>query len=230
MHTRYCVRNKTLIVDLGAKRRILSSAPRGGGLTHARFILNHQVVANPRADSSGPTRRWGDPARDLGKLAHLLDVDRHCVGLMTAVSLRQLVVIRETDHDLWVEGFLTVGVTNAVRAGERICEPQRAPGTINIILVTNASLTLSAMVGAVQVATEAKTGALLAAKVPSATGKGAATGTGTDAVVLACGEGPAIRYSGTHTRIGSMMARVVSRGVAKGLQRSVRWQSKVAPS
>jgi len=55
------------------------------------------------------------------------------------------------------------------------------PGTINLILVTNARLSVSAMVGMVQVATEAKTAALFDADVKSWTGRSGATGTGTDA-------------------------------------------------
>ncbi|MGH7228005.1 MAG: adenosylcobinamide amidohydrolase, partial [Nitrospiraceae bacterium] len=95
-------------------------------------------------------------------------------------------------------------------------------GTINIILVTNARLASSALVGAVQVATESKTAVLLSKKVPSWTGSPGATGTGTDAVVVACGTGPRLRYSGTHTKIGEMIGRLVRRGVTEGLIRSNR--------
>lgn len=104
-----------------------------------------------------------------------------------------------------------VGVTNAVRAGELI---DRSPsdvtlqrvGTINIvIIITNAALAVSAMVTAVRVATESKAAALLAKRIPSWTGRSDTTGTGTDAVVIANGNGPLIRYSGTpHTRIGEL--------------------------
>jgi iron complex transport system ATP-binding protein len=141
---------------------------------------------------------------------------------MTAVSLDRLMVCREQEEDLWVEGFFTVGVTNAVRAGEPIglaerrCVPQGA-GTINIILITNASLTVSAMITAVQVATESKTAALLEAGVPSWTGRPGATGTGTDAVVVVGGDGPFMRYSGTHTMIGALIGRLVGRAVAKAV-------------
>ncbi|MEQ1848803.1 MAG: hypothetical protein ABL983_24900, partial [Nitrospira sp.] len=46
MQTAFRVRRKTLIVDLGGLRTVLSSAPRAGGVTRARYILNHQVAAN----------------------------------------------------------------------------------------------------------------------------------------------------------------------------------------
>ncbi|MBI3602957.1 MAG: adenosylcobinamide amidohydrolase, partial [Nitrospirae bacterium] len=34
---------QTLLIDLGKPRRVLSSAPRGGGFTKARYVVNHQV-------------------------------------------------------------------------------------------------------------------------------------------------------------------------------------------
>lgn len=226
--TRFRVEQNTLMIDLGARRRVLSSAPRGGGLMRARCILNHQVPANSirrRVPSAAAT--WCDPARYLGKLIGRLGADHRCVALMTAVPLTRLVTLREEQDGLWVEGFFTVGVSNAVRAGEPVASSHSgtgrpAAGTINIILLTNARLSSSAMVGAVQVATESKTAVLLAKGVPSWTRRPGATGTGTDAVVIACGNGPTLRYSGTHTLIGSMIGRLVSRGVEEGLLRSSR--------
>ena len=47
MQTAFRVRRKTLIVDLGGLRSVLSSAPRAGGMAKARYILNHQVAAEP---------------------------------------------------------------------------------------------------------------------------------------------------------------------------------------
>jgi adenosylcobinamide hydrolase len=176
-----------------------------------------------------PKPVWGDPARYLGRVGADLGVTSACVALMTAVSLKQVVVLREEAPGVWLEGFFTVGVSNAVRAGEPIGTLQNQsgvvdPGTINIILITNARLAVSAMVGVVQVATESKTAALLSACIPSWTGQSGATGTGTDAVVVAGGrDGPALRYSGTHTKIGEMVGRLVNRGILEGLSRSRNW-------
>lgn len=229
VQTRFRVRSQTLIIDLGQPRRILSSAVRGGGLALARHILNHQVPANPAVTQPpAVSRSWRDPSRYLGRVALTVGAEPACVALMTAVDLRQLVVLREESDRLWVEGFFTVGITNAVRAGEPPVPAgdgnrRLVPGTINIILVTNARLTIPAMVGAVQVVTESKTAVLLSENVPSWTGLPGATGTGTDAVVVACGQGPSLRYSGTHTLMGAMIGRLVRCGVTEGLRRSSRW-------
>jgi adenosylcobinamide hydrolase len=220
--TRFNVKDDTLVVDLGKPRRVLSSAPRLGGLVTARSILNHQVPDHfvcDGATSRDGRQQWGDPTRYLGMVAETLSAPQPCVGLMTAVLMRRLIVLREQWEDLWVEGFFTVGVTNAVRAGEPITPPQAASttGTINMILVTNALLSTSAMVTLVQVATESKTASLFAHNVPSHSGRPGATGTGTDAVVVASGNEGRLRYSGTHTKIGESVGRLVSRGIDQGL-------------
>jgi adenosylcobinamide hydrolase len=237
VQTTFHVRHNTLIVDLGGLRSVLSSAPKAGGITRARYILNHQVATKPiGGDDHGmsPGSRCADPARTLSKLAVSLGIKDQFVGLMTAVSLADLVTVREAADQIWVEGFVTVGTSNAVRAGEPIAPKRLAhnstyPGTINLILVTNARLSASAMVGVVQVATEAKTAVLLRAKVKSWTGRPGATGTGTDAVVVASGNGPPLRYSGTHTALGELIGRAVGAAVRKGLVRYVRWQTRSTP-
>lgn len=234
LKTRFRVEGQTLLIDLEKRLKVLSSASCHGGLVRARYIMNHQVQANPVAAPVVPSRcKWTDPAKYLKQVAGELGVPGEAVALMTAVSLKQLVTLREAEDNLWVEGFVTVGVTNAVRAGDPV-KPAKGdrrtkPGTINIILVTNARLADWTMVGVVQVMTESKAAVLLAAGVPSWTGRGGATGTGTDAVVIACGasrDGPQIRYSGTHTKIGELVGRLVSRGVKKGLARSQSWSKR----
>lgn len=238
--TRYRVTAGTLVIDLGAPKRVLSSAPRGGGWRLARYIVNHQVEGNLSPPSaSAPARQTvathGDPSRFLRRLAGRLGVDEGCVGLMTAVPMTQLVTGRLESEGVWVECFATVGVTNAVRAGEPCYrQPARSiidkPGTINLIVITNACLSPSAMVGASQVITESKTGVLRDHAVPSWTGQPGATGTGTDAVVVACGrhgEGSRVLYSGTHTEIGAMIGRVVSDCMRQGLKRAATWATRL---
>ena len=225
----YRIQQGTLIIDLKKLHRIISSAPRGGGLLRARSILNHQVPANPLTGKRPITKQWCEPARYLGRLAARLKAKLPVVGLMTAVPMKQLVVDREEWGRVWIECFCTVGVTNAVRAGEypRVNhEDYDAPGTINIILVTNATLSRMALVGAVQVVTESKTGTLIQYRVRSAARASLlATGTGTDAVVIASSPEGVYRvpYSGTHTKVGMMIGRLVTRCVQEGLRRSGRW-------
>jgi adenosylcobinamide hydrolase len=228
MQTEFRIEGHTVVIDLGKVRPVLSSAPRGGGFLRTRYILNHQVSANPMcATATWPPHVWEDPARYLGRVARSLDVDRRCVAFMTAVPLEHQVLVQEYDEELWVEAFVTVGLSNAVRAGEPVPVVSLAQphlGTINIVLVTNAALPAAAMVCALQVAVESKTAALLANQVRSWSGRSEATGTGTDALAIASGDGPFIRYSGTHTKVGSMLGRAVSQAVHEGIVRWNRWK------
>ncbi|MBM4137978.1 MAG: hypothetical protein FJ244_00615 [Nitrospira sp.] len=233
VQTRHRVVERTLIIDLGGRRRVLSSAPHGGGFTLASYILNHQVEAHPSENGCRPTH-FPNPSRTLRILADRLGVGKDTVGLMTAVPMTQLVRARARVGDLWVECFATVGVTNAVCAGEwPTAHTQRKstahPGTINLILITNGHLSHAALVGTVQVATEAKTGLLREYAVPSCQSQATATGTGTDAVVIASqlrGQGPLYQYSGTHTIIGALMGQVVAHCVAEGLEKAKAWQKR----
>ncbi len=231
VRTRYRVMGRTLVINLDGRKHVLSSAPQGGGLRLASYVLSHQVEATP-SSTGDRFRTFTDPARFLRKVAIRLGIRARTVGLMTAVPMTQLVTARAASDGLWVECFATVGVTNAVRAGEwpsQCSHRDRAgkSGTINLILITNGSLSLAAMVGVVQVATEAKTGVLRDHVVPSCRSGIAATGTGTDAVVIACrlrGEGPSHIYSGTHTIMGALVGRVVADCVTRGLAKAKAWR------
>ncbi len=236
LSTIYRVTERTLIIDCGATMRVLSSAPMCGGLHRARYILNHQVCADLGGKTAHPPASDGHPSRTLRQVGASLGIHEPCVGLMTAVPMTQLIVGHEESNGLWVECFATVGVTNAVRAGEApLGDPvvSQKPGTINLILITNGCLSEAALVGAVQVVTESKTGVLRDHAVPSWTGRPGATGTGTDAVVIAAAcrhAGPWVPYSGTHTTIGALIGLVVADCVAHGLARAAEWATRCKDS
>jgi adenosylcobinamide amidohydrolase len=221
--TRFRLTDDTLVIDLGTRRPVLSSAPMHGGLVEARYVLNHQIPPSPR-DADPSTSPCRDPKGYLGSIAANVGVDQDCVAFMTAVPMAHLIALREAHEDLWVEAFLTVGVTNAVRVGDPASasagRTKAVPaGTINIILVTNARFENRAMVEAVQVVTESKTATLLAEQVPTSKGRPGATGTGTDAVAIVSGDGPPLRYCGTHTKMGELIGRVICSGIKEGLAR-----------
>jgi adenosylcobinamide amidohydrolase len=228
--TQFEVIDRNLVVRFSPPRRVISSAVRGGGIGWAHAIINHQVSEtfkhSKKEKPQTPQRE--DPTRTLGKIADRLGISGRCVGLMTMVDLGNLVVTREQVAGLWVEGLFTIGVTNAVRAGEPASDLFPL-GTINIILVTNAKLAMAALVGAVTVATESKTAKLLEERISSSSGSGLATGTGTDSIVIAIGDGPRLRYSGTHTKMGELIGRVVARGMGQGLEMIKSSRKKSAP-
>ncbi len=103
--------------------------------------------------------------------------------------------------------LVTVGLSNATRAGVLAVNGARAAGTINAIFVCDAWLSEAAAVEIAMLAAEAKASALAEADVRTSDGL-VATGTSTDAVVVAwrCGAPTRVRYAGSGTRIGVLVA------------------------
>lgn len=232
--TRYHVISDNLLIQFHPSQRVLSSAVLGGGFCDASFVLNHYVrkdVFVDRDDLQSEFRKR--PANYMQNLVQQLGLTGQGVGLMTAVNIpKKLVVLRQDFKDLWVEGFLTVGVGNSVWAGDPatyVEEDDTPPvGTINVILITSACLSDPSMVEAVQVATEAKTAILVESGVRSTVSSKPVTGTGTDCTAVVSGHGRPVRYSGTHTKMGELIGRVVSEGIVEGLRKCANVQFKIS--
>ena len=115
--------------------------------------------------------------------------------LSTGVNMNHLAWQEEAFGELWVLAFVTAGVnTNAMRAGKdtaSIIERDGISdkiGTINTILLTSASLDLSAMAGSFITITEAKNIALQEMDIRSSYNPDwQATGTGTDQIIVVSG-------------------------------------------
>lgn len=225
MDTDFRLISDDLLIRFQTPRRVLSSAVLGGGFVNASFILNHWIrkdVALNNPDLRCELRE--QPARYLQNLIQPLGLEGVGVGLMTAVNIpKKLVVVRLDFQNMGVEGFFTVGVGNAIRAGDPATDPEtdgdRPVGTINMILITNACLSDPAMVEAIQVAAEAKAAILMESGIKSRVSSNPATGTGTDCTAIVSGHGHPVRYCGTHTKMGELIGRVVSEGIMEGLKK-----------
>ena len=142
-------------------------------------------------------------------------------GLMTGANMDNLSIQQRTYEDLKVTVLVTAGVRgNALRVAEEFRKHDK-PGTINIIVMTNRRLSAGAMTWALVVVTEAKSAALLDLDIRSTytPWEHAATGTGTDTIIVVQGEGPDAPYAGGHTRIGQMIADAVHAGVTEAVSR-----------
>lgn len=187
---------------------VLSSSFFGGGFQRVRHILNARVAADYCSD---------DPAADLQAIAHRLGVTEAFVGLLTAVPPHKARAVFAERAGVHMGALVTAGLGNATCAGiSPPCEPR--PGTINIILLTDARLTRPAMVNAIITATEAKSAVLaeMAARSP----EGApATGTSTDTVTVATtGRGALQAFAGPATVPGWLIARTVRQAVRASLR------------
>lgn len=146
--------------------------------------------------------------------------------LATAANIDNLAIVTKEFAPYLVTALVTAGAkTNALRTGvdegSYMENKEQGPGTVNTIILTNALLTDGAMARAVITATEAKTAAFQDLNVPSSYTKGIqATGTGTDSIiVVSAKEGPKVKYTGGHSKIGELIGKAVYEAVCLGLER-----------
>lgn len=182
----------------------LASAVVGGGFSQTTCLLNRHVPKN---------YDHADPVADMQTFARKLDIHGPFVGLMTAAYLDRAQGVTLQDGELTVALIATAGLSNATAAGLSEPAPSR-PGTINLILLVDAHLAPAAMVNAVITATEAKTHVLLQRGELTPEGQ-PATGTSTDAIVVACtGRGEPLSYAGPATRVGWLVGRAVRQALS----------------
>ena len=163
-----------------------------------RWIVNAQVPA-----SYG--RR--DPDHHLTKLGISLGLAGRGVGMLTAADVRG----RATAADGGVEATATVGLGHPTwAAAPPEARPASLVGTINLVVLVPERLSDAALVKAVATVTEAKAQALWDRGV-------AATGTATDAVVIACPDGGRSHtFGGPRSVWGSRIARAVHAAISAG--------------
>ena len=177
----------------------LSSAVVGGGFQQSHTILNRHVSLD--YDCS-------DPVDDLLQFASALNITECFVGMLTGVPMNGTRVVNVRKENLSVSSIITAGMGNAVTSGVSKPVPLK-PGTVNIVVLVDANLVPAAMVNAVITATEAKASVLIACGVKSGGGD-VATGTSTDAIVIACsGRGAPLLYAGPGTDVGYLIGRSV---------------------
>jgi adenosylcobinamide hydrolase len=206
------IRGDTLIVVSNRILTVLSTSVLGGGYSQTRCIINHHVE-KPFCHNS-PGQYLKDVIRRPG-----FDPEA-TVGLMTAADLDNLAVKNEGSGDHQVCAVVTGGISNAASAGETAAALDSGAGTINIILLIGGVLKKSAMAGAIITTTEAKTAALLELGVKSQGGDLPATGTTTDAVVVAAtAEGREYEFSGTGTVLGGLIGRAVKAAVIEAVKK-----------
>lgn len=141
--------------------------------------------------------------------------------LFTGADMDHLAIRQAEFKELKVTALVTAGVeTNAVRMS-RDRGDYYEPGTINIILLTNRSLSPRAMTRAIIDATEAKTAALWDMDIRSSftSRVNPATGTGTDNIIVVQGTGAPLDNAGGHTKLGELVASAVYAGVQEAIQK-----------
>lgn len=199
-------------VSFPSPRMILSSGVLNGGMTKADHFVNMRVGKDTccaDADFSSPEKILKEYCRSNGW-------EGISVGMMTAASMYSF---RHTatgqEGGVKVSALVTSGLSNIRRAGDpaewrQFDKHEYEAHTINIALLTNATLTPSCMAEALAMVTEAKVTVLQDLEALSPLSEKPATGTGTDSVAIISGIGSqTIRYCGKHVLFGEMLSKVV---------------------
>ncbi len=199
--------SEALVLHGAKELQVLASAVVGGGFTRTRCIINRHVHKD---------YRHSDPTGDLRAYAVDCGIPEPFVGLMTAVYMDRTQTATLRDADMTVAAIVTAGLSNPTTPG--LSPPASPlPGTINIILLVDAQLSPAAMVNAVITTTEVKTCLLLERGVRTPEGY-PATGTSTDALVVACtGRGAGLPYAGPATRVGWLIGQSVRQALGGAL-------------
>jgi ABC-type Fe3+-hydroxamate transport system substrate-binding protein/adenosylcobinamide amidohydrolase len=205
--------NKTLMVDFKRPQTLFSTLE--GFRTGITTLGNHY----------SPPPTWG--------IGHKLGIDNirtkvlEANGkkadttsfLITGADMSNLSIQKVAFRQMEVTALVTAGVmSNALRMS-RDAGFFYEPGTINIIIMTNMTLSDRAMARAIIAATEGKTAALEDMDIRSTASPlvHEATGTGTDNVLVVKGEGHPIRNAGGHTKMGELISKAVYAGVNEAI-------------
>jgi iron complex transport system ATP-binding protein len=194
---------------------VSSAIHNGGGLKKTKVIVNTQVT-----DEYGDRHLHDDPEAFVMQSFKKLGLDEEFVGMVTYAIVEDFALVSKRDGDVAVSVIATAGCTHAESAGESI-ELEKIEGTINIIILIDGNPSESCLVSTMITATEAKTAALRELDVRSRYSGDEATGTITDAMVVAeTGRGPAVVYGGPASKIGQLVGyctrKAVKEAVMKG--------------
>ena len=211
----------TLLISFNEKRRIISTM---NGYDEVHFVANSyqpdelsQIIINDyETFEKDFPRVLGISCSDLSFLS-------------TGANMNNLAVCEKTYQNRIVCCLATGGVGNALRSGvdkadwfEQDGIYAKAIGTINIILLTNVTLTDGALAKAIITATEAKTAALQDMNARSSVSpENQATGTGTDNIIVVSGLDldKKVRTTGGHSKMGELIGATTIVAVAETIRK-----------
>ncbi|WP_404428169.1 adenosylcobinamide amidohydrolase [Sutcliffiella horikoshii] len=193
--------------------RTISNGVIGEGIQWQKHFCNFHVDKDYNCDH---------PQKDIREWLRQREIPtEQSVGMMTAVKLSDVVVSKKEIEGIEFMAVVTAGVGNAVDITKaELCQTPVTIGTINIILFIDAHLTDGGLVNAMMSATEAKVKALHDLKVQDLKTGTIATGTSTDAMVLAVTQqGEKTPFAGSGTLIGKGIGHLVYEGVTNAIQK-----------
>jgi adenosylcobinamide amidohydrolase len=186
----------------------------GGGICRTRAVAWHEITdleLRPPVDAAKLL------ARRLAENGH-----GGAVGLLTSRRLEAYVDVAESHGAATARCIATVGLSNALRAGDPAAAPARA-GTINVLCQVSTALGAESLLEALALAAEARALAVRETNVPSIISGLPSSGTGTDCIVIASpARGAPVPYAGKHTEIGHLIGATVRAAIARGAEAWLR--------
>ncbi len=195
--------NEYIHVQFDAPLRTISNGVIGEGIHWLKHFCNFHVEKN--YDCS-------EPKKDLQKWMKNQHIPpEQAVGMMTAVTLEDMVCLTKQMNGIQMMVIVTAGVGNAVDiSNDQLPEEVRKIGTINTMVFIDAHFTDGALVNGLMSATEAKTKALQDLNVTDPNTNTVATGTSTDSLLLAATQqGERTPYAGSGTAVGKAIGKMV---------------------
>ena len=197
----------TLLVSFDQKRRLISTLD---GYRQVSFVANSY---QPLELSEQIMKDYDAFEQDFPKALGISQEDLSFIS--TNANMNNLAVCEKSFQGRTVCCLATGGVGNALRSGvdsanwmENDGRYMKTLGTINIILLTNVTLSDGALARTIIWATEAKTAALQDMDARSSVSpENLATGTGTDNMIVVSGVDPdmKVKYAGGHTKLGELI-------------------------
>jgi adenosylcobinamide hydrolase len=219
---RLVLKKNVLAVLSDAPLKTVSSAfHNGGGIQKTHAILNIEI---PKAYSD--RRLHDDPEAFIMNSSKKFGLKERFIGMITAAAVENFSLVSKSDGELAVSVIVTAADTegntcnHAESAGETI-KIQESEGTINIIVIIDGHPTEICLVGTLITVTEAKMAALRELDIRSRYSGDQATGTVTDAIVVAeTSRGPPIAYGGPASPLGQLVGYCTRTAVKEAVMKA----------
>lgn len=203
-------------------KTVSSAFHNGGGLKKTNVILNVEVP-----NSYGDRNLHDDPDAFIINSAKAFGLSQSFIGMVTAAAVANFALVSGKAGELGVSVVATAAdneghtCDHAESAGEKIDVHEDNVGTINIIVVVDGNPTESCLVSLLITATEAKMAAIKELDIRSRYSGDEATGTITDAMVVAeTNRGAPIVYGGPASPLGQLVGYCTRKAVKEAVMKA----------
>jgi adenosylcobinamide amidohydrolase len=202
----------------------VSSAIYNGGFKKVKAVLNVQAP-----EEFSDRKLHENPQKFIAGSAKKIGLSENFVGMVTAAAVDKFALVSKKDDDLAVNVVATAvdpegnTCSHAETAGETMTVGEMT-GTINIIVAIDGNPTESCLVSTIITATEAKTAALWELNIKSRYSGDVATGTITDAIIVAkTNRGVPIVYGGPASKLGQLVGYCTRKAVKEALLKADKY-------